>query len=203
MAAYVPGARGQPGISGNRAFSTWLDFYRGCELLARPCSAETIPLVRRYFFRERATGKIFFLETGVVRPEALESLSKADLVAMAGHPQIRAQLEKAALPPSSALPSGTLGEIAGTKLSGEFLSNPSFLAAFFSTLSDRDYTPLVLKNLREILESHPDKWREYQNLAIAIAVVNDSPLPEFWPHIQVTPSLVPKEIPSVSAQFSR
>ena len=203
MAAYVPGTRGRPGISGNPAFSTWLDFYQGCELLARPCSAETIPLVRRHFFRERATGKIFFLQTGVVRPEALESLPESELAAMADHPQIRAQLESAALPADFKLPTGTLGGIAGEKLSAEFLSNPSFLAAFFSTLSDRDYTPLVLKNLREILEAQPDKWREYQNLAIAIAVVNDSPLPEFWPHIQVTPSLVPKEIPSVSAQFSR
>jgi hypothetical protein len=203
MAAYVPGARGRPGISGNPAFSTWLDFYRGCELLARPCSAETIPLVRRYFFRERATGKIFFLETGVVRPEALESLPESELAAMAEHSQIRARLEEAALPPGSTLATGTLGEIAGEKLPAEFLSNPAFLAAFFSTLSDRDYTPLVLKNLREILEAQPDKWREYQNLAIALAVVNDSPLPQFWPHIQVTPSLVPKEIPSVRAQFSR
>jgi hypothetical protein len=159
--------------------------------------------VRRYFFRERATGKIFFLQTGVVRPEALESLPESELAAMAEQQQIRARLEEAALPPGSTLATGTLGEIAGEKLSGEFLSNPSFLAAFFSTVSDRDYTPLVLKNLREILESQPGKWREYQNLAIALAVVNDSPLPEFWPHIQVTPSLVPKEIPSVSAQFSR
>lgn len=203
MATYVPGTRGQPGISGNASFSTWLDFYRGCELLARPCSAETIPLVRRHFFRERATGKIFFLQTGVVRPEALEGLPESDLAAMAEHPQIRARLEEAALPPGSVLPTGTLGEVAGAKLSAEFLSNPAFLAAFFSTLSDRDYTPLVLKNLREILVAQPDKWREYQNLALALAVVNDSPLPDFWPHIQVTPELVPKAVSPVPVQFSR
>ena len=201
--AYIPGARGRSGISGNPAFSTWLDFYRGCELLSRPCSTETVPLVRRYFFRERATGKIFFLQTGVVRPEALETLPKPELAALAGQPQVRARLQAAALPPGSILPSGTLGECAGAKLSGELLSNPTFLSAFFSTLSDRDYTPLVLKNLREILEAQPDKFREYQSLALALAVVNDSPLPEFWPHIQVTPSLVPKEISSVKAQFSR
>ena len=107
MAAYVPGARGRPGISGNPAFSTWLDFYRGCDLLVRPCSAETIPLVRRYFFRERATGKIFFLETGVIRPEALESLPESELAAMAEHQQIRARLEEAALPQGSTLATGT------------------------------------------------------------------------------------------------
>jgi hypothetical protein len=77
------------------------------------------------------------------------------------------------------------------------------LAALFSTLTDHDYTPLVLKNLRDIREAHPAKWREYQNLAIALAVVNDAAVPDFWPHIQVTPSLVPKEIPPVPTQFVR
>jgi Flp pilus assembly protein TadD len=203
MAAYVPGERGRPGISGTTAFAAWLDFYRGCELMARPAENETIPLVRRHFFRERAAGKIFYLETGQVVPDALETLSDPDLAALAKHQNVRAQLESAALPTDSKLPDGTLGEIVGRNFSGEFLSNPAYLAAFFSTISDRDYTPLVLKNLREIREAHPAKWREYQNLAIALAMVNDSPLPAFWPHIQVTPSLVPKEIPPVATQFSR
>ena len=203
MEAYVPGQRNRPGICGNAAYSSWLDFYRGCELMARPSDAEMIALVRRHFFRERATGKIFYLQTGQAVPDALETLSNSELETLAGQSHVRAQLESAALPADSKLPTGTLGEIAGAIFSSEFLSSPSLLTAFFSTLSKQDYAPLVLQNLRAIREAHPAKWREYQNLAIAIAVVNDSPLPEFWPHIQVTPSLVPREIPPVATQFSR
>jgi hypothetical protein len=202
-AAYVPGGRGRPGISGNPAFAAWLNLYRGCELLARPCESSTAALVRRHFFREKATGKIFFLPSGQAVPEALEPVAESELAPMAAHQQVRSQLEKGALPPATTLSEGSLEETAGRKLAIDLLSDPAMLAALFSTLTDSDYTPLVLKNLRDIREAHPAKWREYQNLAIALAVVNDSALPDFWPHIQVTPSLVPKEIPPVPTQFVR
>lgn len=202
-AVYVPGQRGRPGISGNPAFAAWLNLYRGCELLARPCESGTAALVRRHFFREKATGKIFFLPSGQAVPDALVPVNESEVAQMAVHPQVRSQLEKAALPPATKLCEGTLGDVAGRNLAIELLSDPAMLSALFSTLSDSDYTPLVLKNLRVIREAHPAKWREYKNLAIALAVVNDSALPDFWPHIQVTPSLVPKEIPPVATQFAR
>lgn len=202
-AAYVPGQRGRPGISGNAAFAAWLNLYRGCELLARPCESGAAALVRRHFFRERATGKIFFLPLGQAVPEALAPVAESDVAPMAANQQIRSQLEKAALPPASTLSQGTLADVAGRDLSIDLLSDSAMLSALFSTLADCDYTPLVLKKLREIREAHPAKWREYQNLAIALAVVNDSAAPDFWPHIQVTPSLVPREIPPVPTQFAR
>ena len=201
--AYVPGQRGRPGISGNPAFAAWLNLYRGCELLAQPCESGTAGLVRRHFFREKATGKIFFLPAGQAVPEALAPVAESEVAPMAAHPQIRSQLEKGALPPTTSLSTGPLADVAGGNLGIELLSDPAMLSALFSTLTDRDYAPLVLKNLRDIREAHPAKWREYQNLAIALAVVNDSALPDFWPHIQVTPSLVPKEIPPVPTQFAR
>ncbi len=202
-AAYVPGERGRPGISGNPAFAAWLNLYRGCELLARPCDSDAAALVRRHFFREKATGKIFFLSPGQAVPEALEPVAESEVAPMAAHQQVRSQLEKGALPPATTLSEGSLEEIAGRNLAIDLLSDPAMLSSLFSTLTDNDYTPLVLKNLRDIREAHPDKWRNYQNLAIALAVVNDSAVPDFWPHIQVTPSLVPKEIPTVPTQFAR
>ena len=202
-AAYAPGQRGRPGLSGNPAFAAWLNFYKACELLARPCESDTAALVRRHFFRERSTDKFFFLPPGQAAPDALEPLAESEAASMAAHHQIRSQLIKAALPPASTLAEGTLSEVAGRSLANDILSDPSLSSALFSTLTERDYAPLVLKNLREIREAHPAKWREYQNLAIALAVVNDAALPDFWPHIQVTPSLVPKEIPPIAAQFAR
>ena len=202
MAAYVPAKGGRPGIAENPAFGVWLDLQQGCELFARSCDAETAALVRRHFFRERSSGNLFFLPPGQAVPEDLQSIEPGEAEAMAGHPQIRAQLEKDALPLGALIPEGTLAGIAGEKLAGELLTDPALARAFFSTLSEQDYAPMVLKNLRDIREAHPG-WLEYQNLAIALTVVNDSAVPDFWPHIQVTPSLVPKEIPSVATQFAR
>lgn len=63
--------------------------------------------------------------------------------------------------------------------------------------------PRVLDNLDSIRMAHPQKWKEYGGLAIAIAVVNDVPVPQGWPHHQVAPQLVPVSILPVDQQFSR
>jgi hypothetical protein len=202
-AAYAPGKNGRPGSSGDPAFAPWIDLWSACELLSRSSDAQTTALVQRHFFKERGTGKLFFLAPGQMPPATLDTIPKEEAAAMAAHPQIRDQLLKAALPRGAEIPAGSLGDIAGPALAKNLLSDSSLLCAFLSTLSEKDHAPLVLQNLRAIREAHPGKWREYGHLAIALAVVNDSALPENWPHIQVTPSLVPKEIPPVAEQFAR
>ncbi len=201
--AYLPGKNGRPGISGNASFTGWLDLQRGCEILAKSCASENAALVQRHFFKERGSDKLFFLSPGQTPPANFSSVPDAEAAAMAAHPQIREQLRKAALPRGATLADGTLGDIAGPALAKELLADAALLHAFLSTISEKDYAPLVFKNLRSLRESRPDSWREYGHLAIALAVVNDSALPEIWPHAQVTAPLVPKEIPPVEIQFDR
>ena len=200
---YVPGKNGRPGISGNPSFSAWLDLQQGCELLAKSSAAENTSLVQRHFFKERGTDKLFFLSPGQTPPANFSAIPEAEAASMAAHPQIREQLQKAVLPRGAKLADGTLGDVAGPALAKELLSTPPLLHALLSTISEKDYAPLVFKNLRAIRESHPESWRKYGQLALALAVVNDSAVPEIWPHAQVTATLVPKEIPPVENQFDR
>lgn len=88
-------------------------------------------------------------------------------------------------------------------LAKELMSDPVVSRMFFSTLSEQDELPQVLDNLNSIRAAHGQKFREYASLAIAIAVVNDTPVPKGWPHHQVTPELVPVSILPVDQQFSR
>ena len=88
-------------------------------------------------------------------------------------------------------------------LAKELLSDPVVSRMFFSTLSEQDSVPRVLENLSSIRAAHPQKFREYASLAIAIAVVNDVPVPQGWPHHQVAPQLVPISILPVEQHFSR
>lgn len=92
---------------------------------------------------------------------------------------------------------------AGSGLAKELLGDPAISRMFFSTLSEQDSMPRVLDNLDSIRMAHPQKWKEYGGLAIAIAVVNDVPVPQGWPHHQVAPQLVPVSILPVDQQFSR
>jgi len=202
-AAYTPGKNGRPGVSGNASFTAWLDLQQGCELLAKSSAEENAALVQRHFFREPGSDKLFFLSPGQAPPANFRPVPETEAASMAAHPQIRDQLLQAALPRGATLAEGTLGDIAGPALASELLSDPALLHALLSTLSEKDYAPLVLKNLRSLRESRPDSWREDGPLAIALAVVNDSAIPDTWPHAQVTASLVPKEIPPVEIQFDR
>jgi tetratricopeptide (TPR) repeat protein len=201
--SHTPGKNGRPGASGDPAFAAWLDLWKGCELLSKSCDAETTALVQRHFFKERGTGKLFFLTPGQTPPDSLEKLPDAEALTMAAHPQIRDQLLQNALPRGSAIPSGTLADIAGPAFAKELLATPELLKPLVATLDPNDYAPLVLKNLRTLREADPKAFREYPALAIAIAVVNDSALPDTWPHSQVTARLVPKEVPPVDKQFER
>jgi hypothetical protein len=200
---YQPGQRGKAGSSGNPAFSAWLDLWRWCDLFAQTAEEQTTALVQRSFFKERGTDKLFFVSPGLQKTDALQAIGVQEAATMAAHPQIREQLEKAMLPPNAHLPTGSLGAVAGKALAADLLSKPEISRSFFSSLSDHDYLPLVLQNLRTIRDAHPGKWQEYANLAIAIAIVNDSAIPDFWPHIQVTPGLVPQRMLPVEQQFAR
>jgi tetratricopeptide (TPR) repeat protein len=88
-------------------------------------------------------------------------------------------------------------------LARELVSDPVISRMFFSTLCEQDSVPQTLKILGSIRAAHPKKWREYASLAIAIALVNDAPVPPSWPHHQVNPQLVPKTVLPVEQQFSR
>jgi hypothetical protein len=193
--AYVPGK--------TAPLDSWLHLWRWCDLLSRDSSEDNARLVERHFFRSKSSGHLFFLKPGQIPPSDLQAVSTAEARGMAVAPEIVAQLESAALPPGSTLATGPLSDITGKSLTTELLSDPSFSSAFFSILSQADFAPAVLRNLRAIREAHPRKWREYAHLAIAIAVVNDSAIPEVWPHMQVSPALVPREVPSAPAQFAR
>jgi len=195
-AAHKPGAPQTP------AFTAWLDLWRWCGLLARDAAAENRALVQRRFFREKKTGTIYYLPVGNAQPPELETLDTTTAAAALGDASAVSRLENEALPAGSRLASGRLSEIVGGEFARELLADPSFSRAFFSTVSDSDYFPLVLANLREIRESHPTRWREFSSLAIALAVVSDSALPPFWPHAQVAPNLVPKGVPPVAEQFA-
>ena len=91
----------------------------------------------------------------------------------------------------------------GSGLAKELLGDPSISRMFFSTLSEQDSVPRVLDNLESIRAAQPQEWKAYGSLAIAIAVVNDVPVPQGWPHHQVAPALVPVSILPVDQQFLR
>lgn len=200
---YKPGEQKKASPAGATGFVEWLDLWRWCELLSRETSTENAALVQRHFCRRPNNAGLTFVPLGLTFPPDAIPISLEEASLMASAPEVRRELQENVLPPGSTLEGGLLSEVVGKSLAIEVMGNPEFLRAFFSICDDRDFFPLVLKNLRAIREAYPTKWREYANLALAIAFVNDSAIPNFWPHHQVPTDLVPKEIASPEVQFGR
>lgn len=185
------------------AFTQWLDLWRWCDLLARNTSNDNAALVQRYFFHDAQSKHLILCRPGVSPPSEALPLTMDEAALLVENSEIRREVVDAVLPPESALEKVPLGDILGKPLAIELMNDPDFLRMFFSTCDSADFQPLVLKNLRDICESNPIKWRDYESLAIALAVVNDSALPAFWPHPQVSPNFVQKDVPPVAQQFAR
>ncbi len=94
---------------------------------------------------------------------------------------------------------------AGAGLSPEFAAavtaDDAFRAALLAALAPGDDAPAVLAALDQMWRAEPARWRDYRELALAIAVVRDQPAPEGWPHHQVHPAAVPRAQTNVVDDF--
>jgi hypothetical protein len=83
------------------------------------------------------------------------------------------------------------------------VTDPEFLNRWSSCFREDDFAPKFLLNLQEIWKAHPQDWREFLNLALALSVVMDQPPPEFWPHHQVNQRDLPKKRVTPSEAFGQ
>ncbi len=80
------------------------------------------------------------------------------------------------------------------ELQSRFAGDDAFLDEFFAQLSPYDYLPGVLSTLSSLYLSNPREAEQYPSLALAIAIVCDTPPPPDWPHGQVSSSLIPRKL---------
>jgi hypothetical protein len=85
-----------------------------------------------------------------------------------------------------------LGDLAPPDLQAYVMGSRDFSDQFFTLLSPLDHPMMVLHTLAVLWRRSPADFRDYSNLAIAIAVVYDVPPPPFWPHRQVTQQALPR-----------
>ncbi len=78
----------------------------------------------------------------------------------------------------------------------------NFSAEFFKTLTPLDHPLESLNILQTLYAAEPARFADYQNLAIAIAVVYDVPPPPDWPHGQVNATALPRRLPAPLEAFN-
>ena len=107
----------------------------------------------------------------------------------------RAHAVSAPVPPEVAASRRPLAALWPADLQAYALASPEFSDQFFTLISPLDQPSMVLSILAGLWERNPADFREYANLAIAIAVVYDVPPPAGWPHRQVSAQALPRRLP--------
>ena len=93
------------------------------------------------------------------------------------------------------------GQNANPAMKAYIFSDPKLVEDIVLALKPQDKLDRVFGILSDIWESSPDKFKEFPRLAVAIAVVFDTPPPEYWPHHQVSQKALPRVLPDPVKAF--
>lgn len=81
------------------------------------------------------------------------------------------------------------------------VGDAAFSRSFFDQLTPYDFLPKVLQTLDLLYRADSDRFQQYEQLALAIALVFDVPPPPHWPHSQVSAALLSRHRPTVLEAF--
>ncbi len=200
--SYRPGTSVAPGSTGNSAYAGWLTLWRWCNLLARDEKTSAQQFVARNLVNApTAQNGATFYSSGN-RPDGAPPPPREVAEKILNGPVFLGFL-RGLVPPKTPMPeTRPLGDLLPTAAQTAWTADPKFLQALLNTLSPDDYAPQVLRNLADIYQAQPEQFHDYAALAVALAVVYDVRPPSYWPHRQVTPSLVPRSEQPVASRFA-
>jgi tetratricopeptide (TPR) repeat protein len=97
---------------------------------------------------------------------------------------------------------GSLSAYASRELQLALLGNAAMSEEFFTLLTSVDNQAGVLGVLQKIHKAEPALWADYGSLALALAVVYDTPPSPYWPHGQVDDRVLPRRMPAPEQVFA-
>jgi hypothetical protein len=106
----------------------------------------------------------------------------------------RAKAAHANMPADVRMLEKPLAELWPPDLRAYAMTSPEFSAQFFGLYTMYDQPSMVMSILAALWQRDSAAFKDYGNLAIAIAVVYDVPPPPDWPHGQVSPEALPRKL---------
>jgi hypothetical protein len=95
-----------------------------------------------------------------------------------------------------ALPDEPIARLLTAETGAWLLGDREFAESFFGLVGNFDLPAGVVGVLQALLDAEPRRVAEYRQLALAIALVYDTPPPPHWPHWQVDVAVLPRRLPS-------
>ncbi|OHE77519.1 MAG: hypothetical protein A3G75_15760 [Verrucomicrobia bacterium RIFCSPLOWO2_12_FULL_64_8] len=159
----------------------WVDIARQLEGVAPRLYEKNGPAALAWFYLHR-WARLFTTTENEIVPLWIDAVNRAK----AGHANMRRSY------PAS---DKTLAQDWPRDLQAYVLGSIGFSDQFFSLIQPLDYPPGVFAVLRGLWTADPKRFKECPALALAIAVVYDVPPPPGWPHGQVGPEALSRQLP--------
>lgn len=194
---WKPSHIAQAGSSSNPTFQQWLRLAQWARLLGTTEPEALRSWMARRVMKAPDDGSWSVVGPGMARPEQA-GLGVQELPLRWPMPP---EIAVALLPEGYVMSEGEMSGRLSPALALELANDPVFLEEFFRELSPDDLAPGVLMRLQELRAQFPGAWPEYCSLMLALAMVYDQQMPEFWPHHQVSGSAVPRSDACVVALF--
>ncbi len=141
------------------------------------------------WFHVYAWGRLW----GLAEDDFVNAWIGAVNAAKVGHPNLPRTFPDRAVP---------LGARISPDMQKWLLTDGEFSDQFFALITPVDYLPRVFDILDTLYRVDPARFRNYPDLALAIAVVYDLPPPPYWPHSQVSATALPRKFPDPADAFA-
>ena len=197
--SWKPAQQGKGSSCDDESFSRWVDLYQWIDLLESDESAVTKEWLSRHILVTDKKGgdnngsvQVTVLAPGSSPVRRDEEQNYHAIQLLAGNTKLIGQLlEKLVLQPFSPQKGKLIDRLEPGFVTAT-INDPVFLNRWSSCFSSDDFAPRVLLNLQSIWKSNNGDWHNFLSLALSIAVVMDQPVPDYWPHHQVSQNDVPK-----------
>ncbi len=100
-----------------------------------------------------------------------------------------------------ALPDEPVARLLTPETGAWLLGDREFAESFFGLVNNLDLPSGVVGVLQALLDADARRVAEYRQLALAVALVYDTPPPPQWPHWQVEVAVLPRRLPSPVKAF--
>jgi len=196
-AAWEPSRPGHSGSCSAENFGKWVDLYQWVELLGSEESSVTKRWLARHIDVPEKKNPGDPIDVTVHQPgtplvRRYDEVQHGIIERVARDPvTVSKVIDELVAQPFSQRNGPLIGRL-DPGFVRETLSNPDFLRRFSASFGPGDFAPKVLLNLQAIWRSFPSDWKEFNALAVAVALVMDQPAPTIWPHMQVQQGDVPR-----------
>lgn len=192
ISAWEPVSARSPGSCARQDFARWVDLSAWVALLAGEESSITKRWLSRHVSAEKEGegvnngARLTIHEPGAPLVIRYDEFQHQVVEHLAADPGLLARVMDSLVAKPYSPQNGPLITRLEQGFVEETAGNARFLKLWCDNFSEDDFAPKVLMNLQSIWKTSPADFREFPELALAIAIVKDQPAPVFWPHHQVS-----------------